>query len=98
MSGAQITNLFLQDYSQAHREAIRAQAAAEGRTLSVKNPNPGAERAAKLSKQKWWKSLSRSDRTDADGAEKTRSTGAVHDGGADGKALLAVEAEEVVSR
>lgn len=32
------TNYFLQDYATQHREAIRAQAAAEGRTLSVENP------------------------------------------------------------
>jgi len=38
MSGGLVTNLFLEDYASQHRDALRAKAAAEGRTLSVENP------------------------------------------------------------
>ncbi|KAK5047313.1 hypothetical protein LTR84_006835 [Exophiala bonariae] len=38
MSGALATNYFLEGYATQHRDAMRARAAAEGRTLSVENP------------------------------------------------------------
>lgn len=38
MSGALATNFFLEGHATAHRDALRARAAAEGRTLSVENP------------------------------------------------------------
>lgn len=65
------TNYFLQDYATQHREAIRAQAAAEGRTLSVENPeckrlqqlsatqssSPDQQQQQKVKKTSWWSSI-----------------------------------------
>lgn len=92
MSGGQITNLFLESYSNAHRDAIRAEAAAQGRTLSVKNPNPGAERVAKITRKNWWKFQSNEEAAAA--AEASQ----VFEKYSDAKSLISVSSTETTDQ
>lgn len=90
MSGGQYTNFFLESYSKAHRDAIRAEAAAEGRTLSVKNPNPGAERVAKITRKNWWKFQSNE--------EAAAEAAQVFEKYSDAKSLISVSSTETTDQ
>ncbi|KIV90162.1 hypothetical protein PV10_07496 [Exophiala mesophila] len=90
MSGAQYTNLFLEGYSKAHRDAIRAEATAQGRTLSVKNPNPGAVRVAKITRKNWWKFQSNE--------EAAAEAAMTFDKYSDAKSLLSVSSAETTDQ
>lgn len=71
MSGAQVTNYFLSDYSEAQQAAKRAQAEAEGRKLSVKNPLARPVEASTEKKQHWWTHVKEA--TDPDARIRTSS-------------------------